>query len=140
MERWLDQKKRTYCATFDLHETRPDYRGEGFIEDDNPRECYLYETCLDPEKRIGEKLIQSLPPSFDVCKWPKIYLDDNTAGVVYYPDACRNPVYMERTTFDAYLNGRHTEHSFTFETPTGWKLEKRVEAHLTWLDAALRLL
>ena len=140
IEQWLANESPDFRMTVDLHETIPNYRGEGFVESDNPRACYLYETTLDKERRIGRELIDSLPTSMPVCRWPRIYLDDNSDGVISYPEACHNPIYGKGTTFDAYLNGRHTEHSLTTETPTVWELRMRIAAHLLWLEKALELL
>jgi len=137
VESWLRQLQQRFVATFDLHEISPDYRGEGFVESDNPRACYLYEIQSDRARRIGRALINVLPPSFEVCRWPFIYKDCNDEGVVSYPEACKNAIYAQQTTFDAYLNARFTSHSFTLETPMGWPLEKRVQAHLIWLGTAM---
>jgi len=137
VESWLRQLQQRSVATFDLHEISPDYRGEGFVESDNPHACYLYEIQSDRARRIGRALINALPPSFEVCRWPFIYKDCNDEGVVSYPEACKNAIYAQQTTFDAYLNARFTSHSFTLETPMGWPLEKRVQAHLIWLGAAM---
>jgi hypothetical protein len=137
VESWLEQSRCRFLATFDLHEVSPRYRGEGFVESDNPDACFLYETQADRARRIGPALIDVLPPSIEVCQWPRVYLDLNDNGVVSYPEACNNPIYARQTTFDAYLNGRFTPHSFTFETPMGWSLENRVQTHLLWLEAAL---
>ena len=136
VESWLKQQRR-FVSTFDLHEASPNYRGEGFVESDNPRACYLYETQADRARRIGRAMIDALPPSFEVCRWPLIYKDRNDNGVISYPEACKNPIYAEQTTLDAYLNARFTSHSFTLETPMGWPLEKRVQAHLIWLEVAM---
>jgi murein peptide amidase A len=137
VDSWLKQLQRRFVSTFDLHEVLSSYRGEGFVESDNPRACYLYETQADRARRIGRAMIDALPPSFEVCRWPLIYKDRNDNGVISYPEACKNPIYAERTTLDAYLNSRFTSHSFTLETPMGWPLEKRVQAHLIWLDVAM---
>jgi hypothetical protein len=137
LEAWLSDQDRPFLATFDLHEISPTYRGEGFVESDNPRACYLYETQADPHRRLGRALIDALPPSIEVCRDPFIYHDFNDQGVVPYPEACRNPIYAQGTTFDAYLHGRHTGHAFTLETPMGWPMEKRVRTQLIWLDEAL---
>jgi Succinylglutamate desuccinylase / Aspartoacylase family len=140
VESWLNHLQHRFVATLDLHEVSPIYRGEGFVESDNPRGCYLYETQTDRARRIGKALIDALPPSFEVCQWPLIYQDRNDNGVISYPEACMNPIYAQGTTFDAYLSSRFTSHSFTLETPMGWPLEKRVQTHLIWLDAAISLL
>jgi hypothetical protein len=137
VESWLGRLGQRFIATFDLHEVSSSYRGEGFVESDNPRACYLYETQTDRSQRLGRMMIDALPPSFEVCRWPLIYKDRNDKGVISYPEACKNPIYAERTSLDAYLNSRFTSHSFTLETPMGWPLEKRVQAHLIWLDAAM---
>lgn len=137
VDSWLRRLNHRFAVTFDLHEVYPDYRGEGFVESDNPRACYLYETQEDHSRRIGRLMVDALPPSFEVCRWPFVYEDTNDEGVVSYPEACRNLVYANRTTFDAYLHGHFTGHSFTLETPMVWPLEKRIQAHLLWLDTAL---
>ncbi len=137
VESWLERLGQPFVATFDLHEVFARYRGEGFVESDNPRACYLYETQADTARRFGRAMIDALPPSFEVCRWPLIYKDRNVNGVISYPEACKNPVYAERTSLDAYLNSRFTDHSFTLETPMGWSLEKRIQAHLIWLDVAM---
>jgi Zinc carboxypeptidase len=140
IEGWLIEQPCRFLVTFDFHETVPEYQGEGFTERDNPRACYLYETVHDHKKRIGKQLIKALPPTLEVCRWPTIYLDVNSDGVISYPEANRNSVYAQETTFEAFLLHHKTDHAFTTETPTGWSFEKRIETHLCWLETALRLL
>ncbi len=140
IESWLAREDPRFRVTFDLHEVSPDYSGEGFTRSDNPRGCYLYETVGNVSWRIGRALIDSLPKGTEVCRWPKIYRDDNRDGVVSYPEAGHNLVYRKKTTLDAYLNGRHTLHSFTTETPTGWPLEKRIGIQVAWIRRSLSLI
>jgi hypothetical protein len=137
IEDWLRMQARRYRMTFDLHEVRPDYVGEGFTEQDNPRGAYLYETVSDGSDRIGRSMIDALPAGRPVCDWPTIYNDINEAGVVSYPEGCRNAIYAQGTSFDAFLNRRYAGHAFTFETPTGWSLNDRVDTQLTFLKVAL---
>jgi Succinylglutamate desuccinylase / Aspartoacylase family len=140
IEDWLMKEPARFLATFDLHETVPEFSGEGFTARDNPHACYLYETVRGRKKRFGKQLIESLPPSFDVCRWSTIYADINSDGVISYPEANRNLVYAQETTFEAFLMHHKTDHAFTTETPTGWSIEKRVQAQLQWLETALRIL
>lgn len=140
VEGWLIEERSRFLVTFDLHETVPEYQGEGFTEQDNPHGCYLYETVRAHEKRIGKQLINALPPSFEVCRWPTIYLDVNSDGVISYPEANRNSVYAQETTFEAFLLHHKTDHAFTTETPTGWPFDMRIKTHLCWLETALQLL
>ncbi len=140
IKQWLRASGRQFRATFDLHEAPPYYQGEGFTEQDNPSGTYLYEMAPDDGMRIGHDLIRALPPDVEICTWPTIYHDVNDCGVIAYPTACRNSVYAQRTTLDAYVHGRYTQHSFTTETPTGWSLEKRIATHLTYLCVALQLM
>jgi len=137
IEDWLRVHARRFHMTFDLHEIRPDYVGEGFVEEDNPRAAYLYETVTDDSDRIGRLMIDALPPD-RVCDWPTIYNDINQAGVISYPEACRNPIYARGTSFEGFLSKRYTGHAFTLETPTGWILSDRVDTHVTFLKVALR--
>jgi len=140
VESWLARSGLRFRVTFDLHEVPPEYTGEGFVKSDNPTATYLYETVADHSARIGSRMIESLPADVAVCDWATIYNDINTGGVVSYPEACRNAIYAERTSLDAYLNGQFTHHSFTTETPTGWDLEKRVAVQRHYLRTALRLI
>ena len=137
IEGWFSAHARRFLMTFDLHEVRPDYIGEGFVEEDNPRGAYLYETVIDNSARLGRSMIDALPPDRPVCDWATIYHDINENGVVSYPEGCRNAIYAKGTSLDSFLSGRYTGHSFTLETPTGWDLSDRVETHLTFLRTAL---
>jgi hypothetical protein len=140
VERWLQTTNRQYRMTFDFHEISAYWRGEGFVERDNPHDAYLYETQRVHSARIGRRMIDALPPATSVCQWPTIYEDIAEGGLISYPDGCRNATYAAGTSFDAYLNGRFTQHSFTTETPIGWSLEKRVETHLIWIRTAIEAL
>jgi murein peptide amidase A len=139
VEAWLRAHQPRFAITFDLHEVRPDYVGEGYTEKDNPRGAYLYELVSDNSPRFGRAMIDALPAHRAVCRWPTIYDDINDRGVVSYPQGNRNAVYARGTAFDSFLNSRYTSHSFTLETPTGWPLEERVDTHLSWISTALRL-
>lgn len=138
IENWLAAHALRFRMTFDLHEVRPDYVGEGFSAEDNPRATYLYETVTDDSERIGRAMIEALPPGRPVCHWPTIYDDINDRGLISYPQSCRNPIYAEGTSFDSFLSRYYTGHSFTLETPTEWPLTDRVDTHLTFLKTALR--
>ncbi len=138
IEDWLRAHAVQFRMTFDLHEVRPDYVGEGFSEADNPRGAYLYETVRDDSEHVGRAMIDALPPDRVVCDWPTIYNDINDRGLISYPGGCRNQIYAKGRSLDAYLNKRYTTHSFTLETPTGWPLRDRVDTQLTFLKTALR--
>ena len=139
MEDWLGRHAIRFQLTFDLHEVRPDYVGEGYTEKDNPHAAYLYETVTDGSPRIGRAMIDALPPGRAVCQWPTIYDDINDRGLISYPEAARNRIYAKGTTLDAFLTGRnYTNHAFTLETPTEWPLRERVATQLTFLRTALR--
>ena len=139
VEDWLGRCAVRFHLTFDLHEVRPDYVGEGYTEEDNPQAAYLYETVTDRSPRIGRAMIDALPPGRAVCQWPTIYDDINDRGLISYPQDARNRIYAMGTTFDGFLTGRnYTGHAFTLETPTGWPLQDRVATQLTFLRTALR--
>jgi hypothetical protein len=138
IEDWLEESALQFRMTFDLHEVRPDYVGEGFSEKDNPRGAYLYEFARDGSERVGRAMIDGLPPDRTVCDWPTIYNDVNRGGVITYPDDRRNAIFAKGTSLDAYLNERYAKHSFTLETPTGWPLRDRIDTHVSFLRTALR--
>jgi murein peptide amidase A len=134
----LEKWDRKFALTIDMHEIPPYWADEGFTAKDNPRTAYLYETQKDKSKRIGRAMIEGLPKDIEVSDWPKIYGDVAVKGLVSYPEGNLNPVYAEQTTLDGYLQGKFSAHTFTFETPIGWPLEKRVRAQLSWLETALK--
>lgn len=138
VEDWLRAQAQQFVMTFDLHEVCPDYVGEGFVPKDNPRAAYLYETVTDDSERVGRLMIDALPSNRQVCDWPTIYHDINQTGVIAYPEARRNKIYAEGTSFDSFLGSRYTRHSFTLETPVEWTLSDRVDTHLAFLKIALR--
>jgi hypothetical protein len=140
IEDWLLRRAFRFQMTFDLHEVRPDYIGEGFTKKDNPRGAYLYEIVSDQSERIGRALIDALPSNREVCQWPTIYNDINDRGVISYPSGCRNEIYAQSTSFDAFLSDKYTGHAFTFETPTDWAINERIDTHLVFLEIALRRL
>jgi hypothetical protein len=139
-EAYLEQLNLQFRVAFDLHETVPNYVGEGFNEDDNPRSCFLYETTELRIEPVGRAILDSLPTSVEICDWDEIYLDKAVAGLVHYPLACKNPIYAQKTSFDAFLNGRYTHHSFTTETPTSWELRKRIDTQLRMVCSGLELI
>jgi murein peptide amidase A len=135
--KWLGANPRRYCMTFDFHEIPQQWEGEGFVAADNPKGCYLYETQQDHRLRIGRRMTDAVSEYVAVCDWSSIYGDVNDHGVVWYPEACRNPIYAQGTSFDSYLQRRYTDHSFTTETPTIWPLRERAATHLVWLMTAI---
>jgi len=121
----------------DMHEIPHYWADEGFTENDNPRDAYLYETQADTKLRIGRAMIDRLPKDITVSQWKTIYGDKADRGLVSYPEDNGNAVYAQGTTFDAFLFRLYTKHSFTSETPISWPMEKRVRTHLSWLKTAL---
>jgi hypothetical protein len=85
-------------------------------------------------------MIDALPPERGICDCPLTCGDINDAGVISYPEGCRNPVYARGTSLDAFLSAHHTGRAFTLETPTGWPLRDRVDTHLTLVATPLRSL
>lgn len=117
VERWLRRDAPHFRVTFDLQEA------------DDPRGTYLSETIAGEQRPLGRRMIADLPLGVDVCARPEVEGDRKEHGVVRNPDA--------DGSLDAYLNGRHTEHSFTTATPGDWALERRVAVHRYYLRAAL---
>ena len=113
---WLERQKIPVYP-FDLHEVRPDYVGEGYTEEDNPRGAYLYETVTDGSSRIGRAMLEALPPGRTVCHWPTIYDDINDRGLISYPQGARNRVYAMGTTGMDFL-----PNTITPVTRLRWKL------------------
>ena len=137
--RILSRLARRFAFTVDLHETDPNWADEGFPASDNPETFYMWETCADKSIRIGDKVIDEVKKTAEVCDWAKIYEDTNHGGVIWYPEGCGNPVYAQGTTLDAYLNANYTPQSFTLETPCGWEMDRRVAVNLAAVRTILEL-
>lgn len=132
----------TYIFAMDFHETALDFVR---IDDSEPKgktpdTFHLWEVCENKRLRVGRKIVENIEKAgFPVCKWPTIYGDKNNGGVIWYPEGCGTPCYLEGTACDSFLvNRHHTSQSFTIETPSGWKLKRRVAAHLISLKTVLR--
>lgn len=132
-----------YRLTIDLHEDKTDAEPTGPIpepEPDSPwpNQAYLYETQSDPALRIGRALMDSLPDGASYAEGRKIYGDTNDRGVINFSvETTGNPVYLDGSSLDSYLNGRYTGHSLTTETPTCWPLELRVRTQVHYITKAL---
>ena len=135
----LSRKARKFVCTIDLHETDPNYVGEGFTRKDNPKEFYMWEVCPDKNLRIGDGVVKSVEKVVPVCRWDRIYKDINSNGVIWYPEGCANEVYAQRTTLEGFLADNYTLQAFTLETPCGWHMDQRVLAHSTAIRSILEL-
>ncbi len=135
----LRRKGRKYSFTIDLHETDPNFAGEGFVQEDNPREFYMWEVCPNKSIRIGAKVIEDLERVSPVCRWDRVYGDINNGGVIWYPEGCENEVYAQRTTLEGFLADNYTPQAFTLETPCGWDINRRVFIHRVALRTILDL-
>lgn len=128
----LDQ----YYFAMDLHETSESWAND--FDPCTPGQFYLWETCEDKSKRIGQEIIKRVEKQgIIICKWPIINKEKNNGGIIWYPENCTNPDYIDGTNFEAYLTKYHTRHSFTIETPIKLDLEQRVQAHITSIITAL---
>ncbi|HEY9702453.1 MAG TPA: succinylglutamate desuccinylase/aspartoacylase family protein [Allocoleopsis sp.] len=131
---------KNYEIHLDLHETWSTYTDDRDkeINDLSPDEFFLWETCLDKNKRFGNKIIDAVKKNnIKVCTWPTIYSDINIGGVISYPEGCGTECYAKGTSFDAYTNGKHTPQSFTIETPLFENLEYRVKANIITIETSL---
>ncbi len=134
-----------YVMTFDLHET-PENDAEIMAEqyqsrattgyEETPRDFYFWETCKKQGSRIGNAIIERLTPDVSLCTWDEIFGDTNSGGVIYYPEGCKNPDYLEGP-IDSYLHGRYSDHCFTAETYGGWSLQRRIDVHTLFVRRAL---
>jgi len=135
----LEMRSRQFVCTIDLHETDPNYFDEESTCDDNPKEFYMWESCLDKNLRIGDRVIKSIESVIPVCRWDEIYKDISSDGVIWYPEGCKNETFAERTTFEVFLADNYTPQAFTLETPCGWHINQRVFAHQLALRSILEL-
>lgn len=144
MKEWMEYYHPQVRLALDLHENNPDAFEEdieeadgGDVPEETVRACYLYESCYDTRRRIGRQLIDALPYSAAVCLLPTIEGEVNDRGVIAYPEARKNAKF--RTTLDAYVAERWTDHTIVTETPVIWSMEKRIAVQRLWLRRALDL-
>jgi hypothetical protein len=140
LEEALRNGPERYLVAIDMHESPPYYWDEVYTPDDAPKGFWLYETCREESLRIGTEMTESLPPHLPACEWDTIYSDSADEGVIAFAeDTTQHAEYVEPTSVDGHLFAHYTDHSFTFETPTGWKLENRIEAQLHFLQTVLEI-
>ncbi|MCB0337320.1 MAG: succinylglutamate desuccinylase/aspartoacylase family protein [Bdellovibrionales bacterium] len=140
LEEALRSGPKRYLVAMDLHESPPYYQDEVYSPADAPKEAWLYESARTPDLRIGRYLTDTLPAHIEACKWDTIYSDTSDHGVIAFSsDSTKHAEYTENSSLDGYVFERYTDHSFTFETPTGWKLEKRIEAQLHFVRTVLNV-
>lgn len=132
----FEKRKTHYAGVINLHEDNTDDIEEGFPKEDNPRELYIYE--ISPSnKKMGEGLMRFLEENnVAVYKKDKIYDDKCENGVIWQsPEA---PPHSKFPGLEDYLNKRgFSKFLFEIETPTCWKEEKRIKAHLKSLTYLL---
>ncbi len=127
----LQRLNISYLFTMDLHECLPD-------EKDAPEQFFLWEMCDDKKRRVGKKILKNVRKlGIPICNWKRIIGDINDKGVISYPEGFCSQEYADGTSFDAFLRKNYTDHAFTTETHTSWKLEKRIEAQITSLRTVL---
>lgn len=139
----LESLAERYAFAMDFHETSADPKYT-FTEEDTdepqgkiPGEFFLWETCVDKSKRLGALIVENIENAgLAVCKWPKIFEDTNSGGVIYYPEGCGTACYLSGTT-DAYMASQWAGQAFTIETVLEWPLEDRIRADLISLTTAL---
>jgi hypothetical protein len=130
----------SYVVHLDLHETWSTYtdKRDQALNEISPDEFFLWETCENKNLRFGNKIIEAVEKKgISICKWDKIYDDINVNGVISYPEDCGTECYAKGTSFDAYINGKHTPQSFTIETPLFEDLEYRVKANIETIKTSL---
>jgi protein MpaA len=131
----IESEPRHYTFAMDMHEDDPEEQVENYSRKDNPRETYLYEVS-NRNLSKGHRILNSLEKNgVPVCKKKKIYYDQADNGLIWR-DEIVDTGHEEDTTLMWYLQ-RYTNNVFNPETPTCWKLERRVEVQIMALKAAL---
>jgi hypothetical protein len=136
----LGRLAKRFLFAMDMHESPPYYTDEKYSPSDAPRDCWMYETRAPGVEKIGPQLMATVPSDIKPCRWPVIYDEPSDGGVIDFCEATSAHAELcFATSLDAHLFRCYTPHSFTTETPTGWRLEKRIATHLHFLEAALRI-
>jgi hypothetical protein len=96
---------------------------------DDPDEFFLWENCGDHNRRLGRDVVMQVEMAgHAVCKWPTIYDDINSGGVIWYPEGARSDCYKECDSSDAFfVRYGYTQQAFTIETPRKEELFNRTE-------------
>lgn len=128
-----------YDLTIDLHETLPHEIAKDFSIEDNPLEFYLYETAKDDALRVGEYVVDQVSAAYEHgrCTMPTIYDDENTNGVIRYPQEDGNEEYAANTSLDAWLFSNGAPVALTLETPTWLPLRVRRGMHIRAIVSAV---
>ncbi|MBI4170553.1 MAG: M14 family metallocarboxypeptidase [Candidatus Aenigmarchaeota archaeon] len=130
----LEQSGAEYAFTVDMHEDNLNQPVKGFTRRSNIRTFYLYETCADGGRRLGEKIVNEIKKHTPVCRRRKIYTASSKNGVIRYRSGKSRG---NKGTLEGYLALKYTRLALTIETPTCWQIRKRVSTHLRAFMAAL---
>jgi murein peptide amidase A len=106
-------------------------------EDYDAQGVYLYE--IEGELPYwGETLLGAAHGIIPVDPRSKIDTGRARAGVIRRRLDARHYALLGGLPEAVYLHRHHTRHAFTFETPSEYSLNQRVEAHVAVIDAAIR--
>lgn len=123
-------------AVFDLHEDHPHTACDFAPQDPAPCQYYMYQRSAGSQFDIAEQMVTALADrGFPICRWERIYGDSCRNGVIRVDDSHRHARNMP--TMGRYLSSRGAKAVLTTEVPGNWRLEHKVEAHLTALAAGL---
>lgn len=132
----LERLNKRYAAAITMHEDPFDEAVDGYPAESNPQDFYLYELFPDKEKRLGHHILDALESKgIGICRWDRIYFNCAEKGLIYSQGSI-DPDYKDMASLEGYLQ-KYSDHIFTFETPTVWAKEKRINAQLEALKEAL---
>ncbi len=132
----LQKLNKRYIVAITMHEDPFDEAVDGYPAESNPQDFYLYELNQDKEKKQGHNILDALEQKgIGVCRWDKIYFNDAEKGLIYSQGGA-DPNYKDMASLEGYMQ-RYSSHIFTFETPTIWTTERRIEVQLEALKQIL---
>ncbi len=132
----LERLNKIYVIAITMHEDPFDEAVEGYPTESNPQDFYLYELYPNKEKKQGHEILDALEQKgIGICRWDKIYFNDAEKGLIYSQGSI-DPDYKDMVSLEGYLQ-KYSSHIFTFETPTIWTKERRIEVQLEALKEVL---
>lgn len=136
---FIKSLRKKYLFSIDHHETNP-FDEPGVVSSDiHPQGCYLYEAAKKSDLYMGKKIILRLrKEKFPISYLPTIYGDKNDNGLITPASSGESGLTATLSAaLDAFMIANHTQHAFTFETPTHLPLQQRIDAHITVIKTVL---
>ncbi len=123
---YIKEKMIRACLSIDFHEDVV-HKNDGEFKP--PTAFYLYERTASG-LILGPHITKKVGETFPVSNQSSIYGETALHGCVFSAD-------LDERTLENFFYQQGADVALTFETPTCWELERRIQAHIIALEEAI---